>query len=250
MIGERPKRCQSLQRPPAELSGCCLAADPSQKPQHRIAVVRMVDFGKRRRDGAVEIGGDDSGIDIGLSAYRHAVAQQLRNVLQTIANIMFRRRRGHRSRRAGEPDSSSAGSTEGPKILGGEAFPGDAPEVGVDVARCDSAQRSVAFPVPEEALSWQFVQLPYRGRQLPVSDAARMADAALASEREGDRRTVASDMAVLQRRHAEALVFSGIFIITDPDQRQFQQPQHGRQNAVMRYARQAQIMVDTGTDRR
>ena len=74
--------------------------------------------------------------------------------------------------------------------------------------------------------------------------------ARFAAESEADRRTADGRVTVAQRRQPEGAVEARVLVVADPDERQLEEPDDGREDLLARHLRSRQVLVDSLADGR
>ena len=93
---------------------------------------------------------------------------------------------------------------------------------------------AVVANILKQILPWQILAACDDPLQIRIGDRDLVDDAMLAGELHHQLVAALFEMAVAQRRRAEALVRLGILFVADPDMLGIEQPHHRRQHRVAR----------------
>ncbi len=172
---------------------------------------------------AFEIGADNVRMDIALAADAGRIAQPLRDALDGGDDIFLRLTLAVGGFEGLQGRGRQHGAGPGAKVLGGEGLAGDIAQVAVDVAGAQLTHMTIGVDIFEQLLPFDVGAGAHHAGDAAVAELQVPFLAGLALEAETDGVAADGDVLVAQGRQAIGVVGAGIFVITDADQRLFQQ---------------------------
>jgi hypothetical protein len=131
-----------------------------------------------------------------------------------------------------------------PKILGGDIPVGDLFQISVYVTGRDVLGLPVVIHVLQQLLTGQFLAGPDDLRDASISHAQGPLLPALTGEAEADLTSINRYVAILQRGEPVAIVLLGVVVVSDPDERRFQQVHDGGQHLFTWKATERHVLTD------
>src|SRR5436190_1133205 len=113
-------------------------------------------------------------------------------------------------------------SSPGTKILGGDVFPADLFEIGIDIGRRDVSLNTALIDILKKLLSRQLLACSNYFGDSPIFDSEAPGLATLTLELKAQFCTIHLHVLIEQCGETVAFILLGVVIIPDPDERCFQ----------------------------
>ncbi len=138
----------------------------------------------------------------------------------------------------------------GAKIFRSEVFSGDFVQVFIDVGRTDRLAPAFVVEVLKQVLAGQVLAFPDNVRQARICQIDLMLFSALTAESKANRRAMNVGMAIPKRGQAKRSIRARIFIVSNANQRVFQEADQCGENLLSRHPRKLQVPAYSAADAR
>src|SRR6266702_2156781 len=138
----------------------------------------------------------------------------------------------------------------GPEVLGGKRPAAGIPQVIIDVSRVDRVPPAFFVDPLKQLLARDIGAAPHNPGKRRIADTHTLGNATLASKLKSQLVPANTHMPVTQRGQAERPVGAGVFLVANPDQRKFQQPDYSRQHSRAWQPGLAQVLGNSSADAR
>src|SRR6476661_4695063 len=180
-------------------------------------------------------------MDIAPSANRFRIAEFFGDRLHGADDIPLRLRLGIERLEIPEHLRREHRARPRAKILRRVVLPRDFPQVHVHIIGSDRVPLAVLIAVLKEVVAWDVATGLDRSGEAAVIEIDVVFDTALAAEQEADTTSLDVDMSVAHRRQAKRVVVPRVLVVSNTNQRLFEELHDEGENLVARQARISQI---------